>query len=416
MGILAGFSCTQGQESSATLRDSGFSNWGGLMDQSYGHPSKKLSLYKDDSNPYIQEFNINMRAQYQMAAISANQGTHPGSDGFTDGWRRFRLGWNMQLFRDFKVANVWNIGGLPGTGQNRNGQWDHHRLTQGNLYDAYVEYNAGNEVKVAVGKTLPMYMAENRKSSAKYDLPEMAVLESGLASSSSFGVWATEEGAKERIWWQFGVWSNTEKYLRGTWGTWDGVNVLARVSCRMDEALLKEGRLYLDWNHNFDDRDDMLLQKRDDRYVGSNAEDIVALYYVGKDGPWELTLQSLFGLQQAAYKSGKTVVAPDNVYGFTVMPTYMVTPNVQAVLRYQWAAGDNGIKMPSNYTTTLVPTQGSYVDRYQAIALGVNFFVYSEVPDRLKIAAMAEYGNSHLKEGAGGFTGWTFIVGVYTNF
>lgn len=392
------------------------SYWGSLADQSYGKPEKKVHLYKDETNPYIQEFNVSFRAQYQVAAMSANQGTYEGSDGFTDGWRRFRLGWNMTAFKDFKIANVWNIGGVPASGRLQNGAWDHHRLTKGNLYEAYIDYNAGNEITLSLGKTLPLYMAENRKSSAKYDLPEMEILESQLASSSSFGVWAKEEGKKEMIWWNAGVWSNTEKPERGEWGTWDGVNVMGRISCRVDGALLKEGRIHLDWVHNFEDRENMLLQKRKDAYVGPGAEDTVALYYVGKNGPFELTLQSLLGLRPASYKQGSAIVNPDNVYGFLVMPTYMISPNVQAVMRYQWAAGDRGVKLCSNYTTTLVPTQGSYVDRYQAIALGFNFFVYSEVPDRLRISTMVEYGNSHRKEATGGFTGWTFIAGVYTNF
>lgn len=407
-----------GGEMQNRVTDTAESNsfWGSLLDQSYVDPAKKVHLYKDDTNPYIQEVNLCFRAQYQMAAMTANQGTYEGSDGFTDGWRRFRLGGNMTVFKKFKIANVWNVGGVPVTGQYRNGAWDHHRLASGNLYEAYVEYNGESDFKLSVGKSLPLFMAENRKSSAKYDLPEMSVLETALAMGSSFGVWAQQE-TSERSWnWNLGLWSNTEKPRRGEWGTWDGVNLMGRVSRKVDDLLLKEGRLHLDWVHNFTPSDEMSLKSREDKYVGSNAEDIFAFYYVGKEGPWELSMEAIYGLKPASYKQSGKVVSPEDVYGITIMPMYMISPHVQGVVRYQWAAGDQGVKLPGNYTTTLVPTGGSYVDRYQALALGFNFFIYSAVPDRLRVSTMVEYGNSHRKQGTGGFTGWTFLAGVYTNF
>lgn len=33
---------------------------------------------------------------------------------FNDEWRRFRAGFNMKFLNNFKLNNVWNIGGMDG--------------------------------------------------------------------------------------------------------------------------------------------------------------------------------------------------------------------------------------------------------------------------------------------------------------
>ena len=81
----------------------------------------------------------------------------------------------------------------------------------------------------------------------------------------------------------------------------------------------------------------------------------------------------------------------------------------------QWAKGNDGVSLMRRYSC-LVPTQGSYVDEYKALGLGFNFYLFPENRNRMKIMTMAEYGNSCRKSSSGGFTGWSFIGGVYLDF
>jgi hypothetical protein len=61
----------------------------------------------------------------------------------------------------------------------------------------------------------------------------------------------------------------------------------------------------------------------------------------------------------------------------------------------------------------LTETSGNYVDKYQAFAVGFNFYAYAKDLSKMKIMTLAEYSHSERKHGASGFTGWTWIVGAY---
>ena len=135
--------------------------------QSYGDRPGNVHLYRNDANPWLQEFNVSLRAQYQAAAVSpSGSGTYPGSHGRTEEWRRLRLGWNARVLRDLKVANIWNMGGVDSLGYYKGGRWNDHKMTRGNLYEANLEYSLPGAV-VGAGKVLPVILAENRISSSK---------------------------------------------------------------------------------------------------------------------------------------------------------------------------------------------------------------------------------------------------------
>lgn len=389
----------------------GVSSLSGLWAQSYGARPGKVHLYRNDTNPWLQEFNVSLRAQYQAAAVSPNgSGMYPGSHGRTEEWRRLRLGWNARMFRDLKVTNIWNMGGVDGLGYEKEGRWHGHRMTRGNLYEANLEYSLP-DATVGVGKVLPVILAENRISSSKYKLPEISAVENMLVSDSSFGVWSYNDEKKEPLGYYAGLWSNTDERSRGTWGTWESVNMSLGLSARADGMLLKEGRLYCDWIYNWGDMKD---RPYDGNYTGTGARNVLALYYYGKQGAFELMAQAVWASRLREYSSGGGVIAPSGLAGLTVMPSFNLTGHVQAVARYQLAFGPDAVKLNKRYAS-LAERGGNRVDCYQAVAAGLNFFVYRDDPARLKIMTMAEYGHSRGGRSAG-FTGWTFICGAYTNF
>lgn len=399
----------------------GFSSWNGtesgaaslstLWAQSYGEHPGKVHLYRNDGNPWLQEFNVSLRAQYQAAAVAPNgSGMYPGSHGRTEEWRRLRLGWNARVLRNLKVTNIWNMGGVDGLGYEKEGRWHGHRMTRGNLYEANLEYSLP-DATVGVGKVLPVILAENRISSSKYKLPEISAVENMLVSDSSFGVWSCNDEKKEPLGYYAGLWSNTDERSRGTWGTWESANMSLGLSVRADGMLLKEGRLYCDWIYNWGD---MKGRSYDGNYTGTGARNVLAVYYYGKQGAFELMAQAVWSYRLKEYSSGGVMVSPSNLAGLTMMPSFNLTDHMQAVARYQLGFGSDAVKLNKRYAS-LAEAGGSRVDCYQAVAAGLNFFVYRDDPARLKIMTMAEYGHSRGGRSAG-FTGWTFICGAYTNF
>lgn len=390
-----------------------------FWNMAYGpSPSKKVHLYKNDDNPYIQEVNFSFRAQYQAAAIHSNQGNYPGSHNWTSEWRRFRLGWNAKVLNDFKLTNIWNIGGLDSAGSYNNGVWDDHGSTKGSLYEGTVQYNYKSHT-FGFGKILPVVLAENRVSSSSFKLPEYAVAENTLVCDSAWSVFASNDTSKDRFGYYAAVWSSTNDSNKAVWGTWESAFTTLGLSYGLDKILLEKGRFHIDWIHSFDNGD---IRTWKEDFVGPLARDVLAAYYIGRQGRFELTAQALWGFDPVQHKdSSKNVVDPGNIFAITIMPSYDITGHVQFATRFQYAHGNNAVSLNKRYNTTLSQTKGedgNFVDSYYAIACGFNFFLYENDPPRLKIMTMLEYGNSTRESSAtkGGFTGWQFICGLYTNF
>lgn len=375
-----------------------------------------MRLYQDKENPWIQELNLSFRAQYQGAVVKANQGSYPGSHDSTSEWRRLRLGWNAKLFNAIKLVNTWNLGGVYGAGYPVNGLWHDHKQTTGNLFEMFVEY-AWDGNKISIGKMRPMMLCEYRQGSSSYIMPELPALEEQLKSENAYGI-AFSRSEKDKSWDYYGgVWSDTERSYRKAWGTWYSAFTTMGVSKKADDFILSKGRLYFDWIYNFLEMDGFATQKFDhrDSFVGSRAEHTFALYYKGSSGPFELNVEIIEACHLASYKQKKDIVTPDNALGLIFTPMYMLTDHLQVVFRYQCTTGDDAVALAKRYVN-LVPTEGSYINDYQAIALGFNFYVYPENHKRMKIMLMAEYTNSHRNDLTKGMTGWTYIGGMYLDF
>lgn len=386
-----------------------------MLDQAYGENDGKVRIYRNEENPYIQEFNPMFRAQYQGALLSTSQDSYPGSHNSTSEWRRFRLGANAKVFKDFKLTNVWNIGGLDSRGSWKNGLWNDHGQTTGSLYEASIVYSYKKDFSIGIGKHYPALLAENKGSSADYKTPELSNLENQFSASSAFGVKIFNNEADHDFGWHLAAFSNTEERKRGTWGTWQSAFTLVGLSYKADKIILDKGRVSFDWIHNLQDMDAFASSKFRDTFTGTTARDVFALYYRGEEGPAGLLLEGIWGNKLASYKKDDRLVKPGNVVGVIIMPTYMITKNIQAVVRYQWSTGSDAVKLNPRYAD-VVRTNGSYVDDYQAIGAGFNFYIYHKDPTRLKIMTFAEYSNTNKRHGTGGLTGWTFYGGVYTNF
>lgn len=81
-GCAAGFACGAEGFSSWNGTAAGVSSLSGLWAQSYGDRPGNVHLYRNDANPWLQEFNVSLRAQYQAAAVSpAVPGRTPAPTG-----------------------------------------------------------------------------------------------------------------------------------------------------------------------------------------------------------------------------------------------------------------------------------------------------------------------------------------------
>ena len=389
-----------------------------LWNQIYGSktPQKKLHLYKNDENPYVQEVNVTLRMQYQAAWVNGQVGNYPGSHNWTSEFRRFRAGWNAKVLHDFKIQNVWNVGGVDNNGywDKKTARWEDHGQTKTSLYEAFIQYNHKNSGNCfSFGKTNPEIYAENRVSSGSLKTPDMSIAEQTLLFDSVWGAWAANDTKKNDLGYYLGIWSGTNDSNKQIWGTWQSFFTTAELSYNIDKVLLDKGRVYVDWVHSFANRNKPLAGNSEN-FVGSQCQNVISAYYIGSHGKFDLTTEMLWGLKSNNRAAG-------NLFGFTFMPSYNINEHLEAVVKFQLASGNNAVNVGKNrYAKSLQKESPGNADRYYSVGAGMNFYVYAKDHSRLKIMTMMEYGNSSVSEANraknAGFTGWQFVCGAYTNF
>ena len=336
-----------------------------------GDRFKWFNSERDHKNPYIQEFNVSLRMQYGLDWIDPNgegrvMGEKEGNGRrFNDEWRRFRAGFNMKFLNNFKLNNVWNIGGMDGleSYNAKTNTWDTSDLTY-SLYELNLEYKGG-PVTYAIGKIKPRITGEYRTSSSAILTIERSMLVNQLRSETNYGFQVNNSDKKDKLGWAAGVW------LNGNGGTGTGT-----------------------FNNQ-----------------GTGARDVVALTWEGSEGDFSLMTEVMAGFNVIGMKAGA-----ENVFGVTVMPSYKFTPHWEGVVRYQMAAGSNAVKWEKRYTQN--STYSGTSDCMQALYLGVNYYLFECSPNMAKIMAGIEYAHSNGTDASRqkGFTGWSYNIAFRTNF
>ncbi|MBD9271191.1 MAG: hypothetical protein EGQ81_08935, partial [Akkermansia sp.] len=307
-----------------------------------GDRFKWFNAERDHKNPYIQEFNVSLRMQYGLDWIDPNgegrvMGEKEGNGRrFNDEWRRFRAGFNMKFLKNFKLNNVWNIGGMDGlesynAAENR---WDTSDLTY-SLYELNLEYKGG-PITYAIGKMKPRITGEYRTSSSAILTIERSMLVNQLRSETNYGFQMNNSDKKDKIGWAAGIWLNGNggtgtgsfnNRIEPAFNSQDNCFVTGTLSYdTSNDVFLKKSRLWLDYAHNFtkwgDDAQNKAYDSLHDysfksKYQGTGAKDVVALTWEGSQGNFSLMTEVMAGFNVIGMKAGA-----ENVFGVTIMPSY----------------------------------------------------------------------------------------------
>lgn len=365
-------------------------------------------------NPYIQEFSLKARGQYQWGYLDPAGGTDR-LKGAAQGrdkrdnyeWRRFRLGAQAKVLEHFTVKSVWNIGGLDSRYKFSNGGWN--RSSTSASVDEFCVTGKFKPVAVTLGKHKPAYMGEYRTSSGKIMTLERSVPVNQLKAEKLYGISVANADSKDKFGWNIGVWANgqhdSNTWLEPAFNSDDNAMVGASVSYATGE----KSRLYLDYMHSFYNQDG---SQADSEYAGPGARDVVALTWEAKKDKLSFMAEALAGFHVFS-----NAEAAENVYGLVLMPTYRFSPHWEGVLRYQIASGSNAVNADSRYYTTNSSYSGTS-DLLQGVYMGANYYVCPKDPHMMKLMAGAEYFNSHGTDAKGnkGFTGWQLSTAVRFDF
>lgn len=359
-------------------------------------------------NPYIQEFTLKLRGQYQWGYLDPAGGNDrvKGNRHDNNEWRRFRLGAQAKLFNQFTLKGIWNIGGLDARNKYSDAGWNRTR-TEGTLDELTLSTKI-DPVTLCIGKHKPAYMAEYRTSSAKLITLERSMLVNQLKAEKLYGISVSNADQKSEWGWNTGLWLNGQRdntWLEPSFNSDDNMTLGMSIS----RATGKTGRVRLDYMHSFHKDGE---SHSGSEYAGPGSQDVVALSWEGKKGKFNMLAETLAGFNVYDASEGA-----ENVFGLVLMPSYRFSPHWEGVLRYQLAAGSNAVKVDSRYYSTNSTYSGTS-DLLQGLYMGCNYYVFPSNPHMLKVMVGAEYLNSEGSDAKGnkGFTGWQFSSALRFDF
>ena len=147
--------------------------------------------------------------------------------------------------------------------------------------------------------------------------------------------------------------------------------------------------------------DDQVFNNSGNDYVtGVSMNNAAAAYFDYQNGSFGL-------VTQLGYGNG--INTKGDIYELMIMPTYLITKQLEVVLRYQLglASRDNGITTLNRQEKTIGKFTG---DTDNLVYLGLNYYIYGQ---KLKLMAGEQYDNLSGGSGAkAGFEGWTSLVGL----
>ena len=312
------------------------------------------TIYEGDG-PFLQELSFIGRYHGQYFDVDGDE------QGSGDDWdnRRARLGLAATIFNRFDLEIQWNLdveADVP---------FFDSEFFQ-NIEDAVVSFEATDTLEFSLGKQKPVASREYNTSSKRIKTIERSLLANRVSPRKIWGIQATQELGDFDI--DLGVFSG-ELDTDLEFSSFDA-GVVLNAAVTYNGARLS----YL-----YDDGD-----------IGNSGtrgyDHIVSLSYVtyGKKG-----YEGLGFFTEGIYAEGNIF---GDAYGITVMPSYMITSNLEAVLRYHYAGsdGDSGLAVQSRYDRRVDNLSSRLGDHYHGVYGGLNYYIYG---DKLKLMTGVEYGS-----------------------
>ncbi|MFT4177568.1 MAG: porin [Luteolibacter sp.] len=347
------------------------------------------TLYKDNNNPYIQEFKLRGRYHGQYYKVDADQGNN---DHWED--RRSRFGFDAKLFEKKVEVRV--------DFQSNDGFED---IYDG-LVDAYIRWKPSKDLSITVGKTKPLIGQYDWLGSTNSQPTfERSQIFNQLGINRATGI--TVEGTYNDFSYRAGVYSNDTPSSTGGTGAWGdgefgdldgGTSITLGVGYDFKSLLGTETADFrFDWLHSNREADDLVLARYDD---------ILSATFVVE--------QDAFAIVTEAYYATGGDGNNSDVYGFFIQPTYDIIPKtLQLVGRYSYAHSDGaaGVIAQSRYERG-VAVAGGRGDTYHSVYLGAQYFIYG---DKLKVLAGAEWAKLD-GPSTESYDGLTYLTGLRFSF
>ncbi len=376
-----------------------------------------FNLYKDDTNPILQDFSLNGRLQLQSIYGKAGGDSFNTSD-YKDAahdesvWgndievRRARLGFKSKWFRDWKFD-----GHIDVDPDFRDGDTSDHTPYK-QIYDLYLTYTASDKFNVSAGKTKVRFSREQEISANEILTIERGLLASTLFPGELTGIWANGKGIQGCWLYELGVYGSDR--VREFSKFDQGAIVLGKIGYDYSsQAEFDSAIASIHYMHNTQPGYDAPSKTNFNPVASPNFTDAIALTNDITEGRYGLTTELLygFGFNGNAEQAGAVnKIAQSDVFGITAIPSCYITDQLQLVCRVQLAtsSGPDGLHVPSRYER-LAAGGDENGNTYFSTYLGLNYYIYGH---KLKLMNGIEYSDM----GGGTYDGYTLMSGLRFSF
>jgi phosphate-selective porin OprO/OprP len=377
-----------------------------------------FKLYKDDTNPILQEFALQGRLQLQTIYGKAGGDSFNTSDYKDAGndesvWgndieaRRARIGFKSKWLQNWKFDGLINVD-LDG----KDGADSSDKNYYKDLYELFVSYAPADTFNVSAGKTKTRFSREQEISSNNILTIERSLLANTLFPGELTGVWTNGKGVQEYWLYELGVYGSDR--VREFSEFDQGAIVLGKVGYDYSsQAGLDSAVASIHYMHNTDPGYDALTEDNFNPSESPSFTDSIAITNDINHGRYGLTTELLYGFGFAGNveKNGRpTDVDQSNVFGITIIPSYFIADGLQLVGRVQVATCEDGddLRVPSRYER-LASGDDERGNTYVSTYLGLNYYMYGH---KLKLMNGIEYSDM----GGGDYDGYTLMSGLRFSF
>jgi phosphate-selective porin OprO/OprP len=389
------------------------------MDQAWS----AFNLYKDDTNPILQEFSLQGRLQLQTIYGKAGGDSFNTSDYKDAGndesvWgndieaRRARIGFKSKWLQNWKFDGLINVD-LDG----KDGADSSDKNYYKDLYELFVSYAPADTFNVSAGKTKTRFSREQEISSNNILTIERSLLANTLFPGELTGIWTSGKGVQEYWLYELGVYGSDR--VREFSEFDQGAIVLGKVGYDYSsQAGLDSAVASIHYMHNTEPG---FREIKEDNFTPTASPlftDSIAITNDINHGRYGLTTEVLygFGYEGTPIQNGKPTKKPidqSDVFGITIIPSYFIADGLQLVGRLQVATSEDGdgLQVPSRYERLAADGTGdagkgnTYVSTY----LGLNYYMHGH---KLKLMNGIEYSDM----GGGDYDGYTLMSGLRFSF
>lgn len=364
---------------------------GSIYDQIWALPT----LYKDETNPLLQEFAIQGQLQTQYAYGSDDSG-HFGSGNMLDScrWgdievRRFRLGLRARLWHALKFHSLVDLN--P----------DFSPTFYKGIAEMYLTFSRSDAFAFSVGKSELKFTREQEISSKEILTFERSQMVNQFFGGELTGAWIAGKGIAGGWLYELGVYGNDR---HDEWTDFDGgAMILAKAGYNYTSSTPFDlAQIELHYLHNTEPG----WSEGPSGLVSPKYGDCVAISNDLTEGRFSLMTEAFWG-------DGE--VGRSDVSGVSVLPSWSLSDKLQAVGLFElaWSGDDNGVLLPTRYEAKSPGTGDKAGDLLASAYLGLNYYLYGH---KLKLMSGVKYTYLDGGSGGGDFDGWSGWIGLRMGF